>query len=212
MTQIRQLHMLPVSPGQALMVVVLENGVVQHRLMDLPSGLARSDLEHLSRELQTALAGCTADDLPGAVGRLWRSSLARYGDALERATVALIDVLQAGGPNGDRLYLGGTSNILNLPEFRDVERLRRVLSLLEREASMFDLLVERAAEGGVSVTIGAENRAAEIQACSLVTTTYVLPGGGRGIVGLLGPTRMDYGRVVALLGLAGCHLDQVFLE
>ncbi len=211
-TRILQVHMLPITPEQALLVVVLEGGTVQHRLMELPGGLDRSDLEHLSRGLQGALAGCSADELPGAVGRLWRSSLAHYGEALEAATVALVDVLSAGRPLDDRLYLGGTSNILNLPEFQDVEKLRRVLGLLEREASVFDLLLGRAAEGGVTVTIGTENRAAEIQACSLVTTTYVLPGGGKGILGLLGPTRMDYGRVVTLLGMAGCHLDQVFSE
>ena len=206
--RLRQIHLLPLATDQALAVVVLAGGAVQHRLISFPGGMERGELEQLSRQLQAALAGCTAADLPAAVGRLWRSSLARYGEALESATGVLRDVLEAGQDNEERLYLGGTSNILNLPEFQDVERLRGILSLLERDAAIFEILERRSAEQGVSVTIGRENPVDEIQLCSLVTVPYRSSGGGRGIIGLLGPTRMDYGRVVALLKVAGQHLDE----
>jgi len=211
-TRIRQLHMLPLASDRALLVVILEGGVVQHRVLELPGGMDRADLELLARELQSALVGCSAEDLPAVVGKLWRSSLARYGQALEWATVAVAEVLQAEPQADERVFLGGTANILSLPEFQDVEKLRLLLKLLESEASVFGLLEHNAPGAGVHVTIGAENAASEMQGCSLVTATYSLSGGGTGILGVLGPTRMDYGRVVALLGLAGYHLDQVFRE
>jgi heat-inducible transcriptional repressor len=209
--RLRQVHMLPMGQDQVLLVILLDGGMVQHRLMTLPGGLDRSELTQLSHELQAALAGCTGDDLPAAVGRLWRSSLARYGAALDAATQALVDALQAGDNHetGDRLYLGGTANILSLPEFQDVEKLRGVLGLLERDASLFEMLEDRSAHDGVSVTIGRENQVFEIRSCSLVTATYRTSSGARGIIGLLGPTRMDYGRVMGLLGLAGRQLDDI---
>jgi len=207
--RLRQVHMLPIGADQVLLVMILDAGVVQHRLITVPGGLEHAELAQLSQELQIALAGCTGDELPAAVSRLWRSSLARYGAALEAAAQALVDVLQASHAAGERLYLGGTSNILNLPEFQDVEKLRGVLSLLEREASLSEMLEDRSLREGVSVTIGQENRATEIRSCSLVTATYRTSAGGRGIIGLLGPTRMDYGRVMGLLGLAGRQLDDI---
>jgi heat-inducible transcriptional repressor len=190
--------------------MVLDGGMVQHRLMHLPDDIGRADLDQLGRELHSALAGCTGDELPLAVNRLWRSSLARYGAALEAATQALLDALGAGGgqAGGERLYLGGTANILTLPEFQDVERLRSVLSLLEQDAALFEMLDDRAAHEGVNITIGTENPVSEIRSCSLVTATYRTRDGGTGVIGLLGPTRMDYGRVLALLSLAARQLDE----
>jgi heat-inducible transcriptional repressor len=211
-TRIRQLHMMPLAQDQALLFVMLDGGSVQHRVLELPGGLERAELEALAHELQASLVGCTADDLPVVIGRLWRSSLARYGASLESATVAVAEVLQAGPQSDERVFLGGTANILGLPEFQDVEKLRLLLKLLESEASVFGLLEHSSSGTGVHVTIGAENVATEMQGCSLVTATYSLSGGGSGIIGILGPTRMDYGRVVSLLGLAGYHLDQVFRE
>jgi heat-inducible transcriptional repressor len=211
-TKIRQLHMMPLAADQALLVVILDGGAVQHRVLDLPGGLDRSDLERLAREMQQVLVGCTADDLPPAMGRLWRSSLARYGEALESATIAVAEVMQAGPQSDERLFLGGTANILSLPEFQDVEKLRLLLRLLESEATVFELLEHHSPGAGVRVTIGTENAASEMQSCSLVTAKYRLSGGGTGVIGILGPTRMDYGRVVSLLDLAGYHLDQVFRE
>jgi heat-inducible transcriptional repressor len=208
--RLRQVHMLPLTSDQALLVMVLDGGMVQHRLMHLPDDIGRADLDQLGRELHSALAGCTGDELPLAVNRLWRSSLARYGAALEAATQALLDALGAGGgqAGGERLYLGGTANILTLPEFQDVERLRSVLSLLEQDAALFEMLDDRAAHEGVNITIGTENPVSEIRSCSLVTATYRTRDGGTGVIGLLGPTRMDYGRVLALLSLAARQLDE----
>lgn len=208
--RLRQIHVLPLDGNQALLVAVMDGGAVQHRSMRLPGELDRASLDQLARELEAALAGCTGEDLPKLVSRLWRSRLARYGQALEAATQALLDAvgMGAGAAGSDRLYLGGTANILSLPEFHDVERLRGLLSLLEQDAALFELLGERAASAGVSVTIGAENPVTQIQNCSLVTVTYRTREGGSGVIGLLGPTRMDYGRVLALLTLAARQLDE----
>jgi heat-inducible transcriptional repressor len=126
---------------------------------------------------------------------------------LDRATSALLDTLAVGEQGGERVYLGGTANVLRLPEFQDVERLRQVLGLLERDASLLRLLEERIGQTGVRVTIGSENGAPEMRGCSLATTTYRAARGGTGLLGLLGPTRMDYRRVTTLLDVVRRQLD-----
>ncbi|MDP2873092.1 MAG: heat-inducible transcriptional repressor HrcA [Bacillota bacterium] len=210
--RLQRVHLLPLTAFQVLLVVLLDSGVVQHKLIDLPEALPRADLAYLSAELDDALTGCTAEDLPGMVAELLKSSLARYGNALARATQALLDAFPLGAHDGERIYLGGTANLLRLPEFQDIERLRRVLGLLEQDAQLFGILEQRTAPEGVRVTIGREHPAQAIQDCALVTMTYRGPGGGTGLLGLLGPTRMDYGRVTALLGLVRHSLDELLGE
>lgn len=210
--RLQRVHLLPLTGFQVLLVILLDSGMVQHKLIDLPDALPRADLAHLSAELDAAFSGCTAKDLPGVVAGLWRSSLARYGNALERATRALVEALQLGTREGERIYLGGTANLLRLPEFQDVERLRGLLDLLEQDVELFELLEHRTAEDGVQVTIGREHPAQAIRDCSLVTATYRGPSGTTGLLGLLGPTRMDYGRVTTLLGLVRRSLDELLGE
>ncbi len=209
--KLERVHLLPLTGFQVLLVILFDNGMVQHKLIDLPEALPRADLAYLSAELDAAFSGCAVEDLPGVVAGLWRSSLARYGNALERATRALLDALQL-GREGERIYLGGTSNLLRLPEFQDVERLRGVLGLLEQDAELLELLEQRTADDGVRVTIGRELPAQAIHDCSLVTATYRGPSGSTGLLGLLGPTRMDYGRVTSLLGIVRRSLDELLGE
>jgi heat-inducible transcriptional repressor len=211
--RLKRVHLLPLAGLQVLLVILLDSGLVQHKLIDLPEALPRADLAYLSAELDAALAGCAAEDLAAAVAGLLRSSLARYGHVLERATNALLDVLQLGTRGEEeRIFFGGTANLLRLPEFQDVERLRGVLGLLEQDAQLFGILEERTGTDGVRVTIGHEHPAQAMRDCALVTATYRGPSGSTGLLGLLGPTRMDYARVTALLGLVRHSLDELLGE
>ncbi|OGS69677.1 MAG: heat-inducible transcription repressor HrcA [Firmicutes bacterium RBG_13_65_8] len=205
--RVEGVHLLPVAEARALLIVVLEGGFVQHKLIELPGSIEPEDLEYLSRQLDAAFRGCAVDDLPRAVAALWRSSMARYGAVLELAANALLESLHPGDQDQERIYLGGTTNILRLPEFQDVERLREVLGLLEEEALLMDILTARTSGAAVQVTIGRENPSQAMRECSLVTATYRVPGGGTGLLGLLGPTRMDYRRVTAVLDAVRMSLD-----
>jgi len=210
--RVQRVHLLPAGPDRALLVVVLEGGLVQHKMIELPGPMEVRQVESLSRELDSAFRRRAAEDLPGVVAGLWRSSLARYGAALESVAAALVDFLRAGDPDQERVYLGGTANILRLPEFQDMELLRGVMGLLEQEALLIDILTARTSADTIQVTIGSENTPAAIRDCSLVTATYRLPGGGTGLLGLLGPTRMDYRRVTAVLDAVRLSLDELLGE
>lgn len=207
--RVEGVHLLPITTDKALLVVVVEGGLVHHKMIELPGPLEPERFEALSHELDAAFCGCTVEDLPRAVAGLWRSSLARYGASLELVCNALVLALRVREPDEERIYLGGTANILRLPEFQDVERLRGVMDLLEHEALLIDILSARTVGDRIQVTIGEENVPAEIRDCSLVTATYRVPGGGTGLLGLLGPTRMDYRRVTAVLDAVRANLDEL---
>ena len=108
----------------------------------------------------------------------------------------------------DRLYLGGTREMLSQPEFRDVERVKEILLMLEEEQLLKEILSAHLGDG-LRVTIGQENDYKGIQDCSIVTATYHLDGELLGTIAVLGPTRMEYGKAMSLLGYMNEHLSDV---
>lgn len=103
--------------------------------------------------------------------------------------------------------MNGTLNMLNQPEFKDVERVKTILQTLEKREVLSQLLASEN-KPGVSVKIGTENDIPEVQDCSIVIATYKLKGDTIGKIGLLGPTRMAYSSAVALLDVLAEDLTQ----
>ena len=105
-----------------------------------------------------------------------------------------------------RVYLGGTTNILSQPEFKSVDKIHRMLSLFEQESLLFEILEKGLSEEGIVVKIGTENEYEDIHECSLITATYKIKQRVLGTIGVLGPTRMDYRWIIAVLR---CLVDQL---
>ncbi len=108
---------------------------------------------------------------------------------------------------GEQVYASGTVNILNQPEFRDVERAIALLEILEEKERVLSLLSTAAGSSGVQVVIGHENMLASLQDCSLVTCTYYVGSDVVGTLGVIGPTRMDYARIMAAVALVSSSLS-----
>lgn len=104
------------------------------------------------------------------------------------------------------VYLGGTANIFKLPEFQDIFKARSFLSLLEEKDLLYDVLAS-SQDDGVKVSIGAENPYDEFKECSIVTATYSLGDRVLGAIGIIGPTRMEYSRAVAVMDHMGKALS-----
>ncbi len=103
-------------------------------------------------------------------------------------------------------------NILNQPEFRDVERAIALLEILEEKERVLSLLSTAAGSSGVQVVIGHENMLASLQDCSLVTCTYYVGSDVVGTLGVIGPTRMDYARIMAAVALVSSSLSTFLTE
>jgi heat-inducible transcriptional repressor len=95
--------------------------------------------------------------------------------------------------------LGGTLNILNQPEFRDVEKIKSILGILEEKDILRKLMQYNDKMDGITVKIGEENPFEEVRNCSLITATYHMNGEVVGSIGILGPTRMKYSKTIALV-------------
>lgn len=197
-------RVVPLAPGRGLVVVVSDAGFIESRLVQLPEGVDPTMLEHVGRLLTQELGGLTPRDVTRAVIARAR---AVAGEVLSMAETAMEMVAGGLEPGAERVYLGGTSNILSHPEFRDADRVRAVLSALEQEELVIRLLAD-SASAGVEVTIGREQPVDAMQACSLVRGTYRRGAELSGRVGVLGPTRMPYARTVSLVEAAVAALDE----
>lgn len=96
----------------------------------------------------------------------------------------------------ERIFIKGRSNILGLPDFSDLNRVRRVFEFLEREEDLFRLLSKGRGKGRVSVLIGKENECSAIKECSIAMASYTAQNGRTGVLSVIGPTRMKYFRII----------------
>lgn len=193
---LRHIKLLPFEEGKAVMIIVLDNGHVEHRLMEVPEYLGEDEFATISAILDENLRGLTLEQ--------WRPSLVQsIHKELKHNSELLQDLLShiehsLEGEQEQKVFMGGALNILDQPEFKQLERVRPILELLEHEEIIKDVLVSVSQEG-VTVRIGTENKIEGMKDCSLITATYRVEGRVIGTLGVLGPTRMEYSRVISVV-------------
>lgn len=194
-TGIRHVQLVPVETGKALLVMVSLSGLVQNRLIEIPENLNAEDLWQISQVLNAKLHGKTISDIRRTLLQEIYSELARQRAVAELVLDLLSQEELLSGE--EKVYLAGTLNILNQPEFRNLEKIKTLLSLLEQEEQLRHLVQPE--DEGMLVRIGAENPIQVMRDCSMITATYTVDGQVVGAIGVLGPTRMEYARVMALV-------------
>jgi heat-inducible transcriptional repressor len=176
-------------------VVTILEGLVRSLILQLDTRTSRDELHLLSRVLNERLSGLTLAEIRGSV-RARLSELDQSHAPLLRAVTDEIEGLTV--PNGTELYIAGTRNICLKPEFHDPAQVAELMDLVERRDELALWLSTRQ---GMVITIGRENASAAMRHCSVVTASYEV-GGAHGVIGVIGPTRMPYGRVVNLVNCA----------
>lgn len=202
---IRNIQLVPVSSQSALIVIVTDGGIMRDTVIRVSGDLDADALYAISRTLTERLGGHTLSEaqglLSGAVEEMRGSREVMEGVA------GFLDMVE-NDSSKTKLALGGTSNILNYPEYSDVEKAKGFLSVLETKEKLIKLLENH---GGMAFTvrIGPETGIPELEDCSLVTATYRLSDNTHGTIGVIGPTRMQYGRVLSVLSAMGKQLSDL---
>lgn len=202
----KHIHMVPVFPLHAIVIVVMDTGTVHNRMIDLPESITPADLETVSHVLNAKLQGLTIEKIKLNLIKEIYFELVGYRHFLDLAIELIQDSLSLKGE--DKVYLGGIFNILNQPEFHNVERVKTLLSLLDQEEQLCDLLAVDEDNGMVNVRIGGEINHKNIRECSIVTATYRVGNRVFGSIGVLGPTRMEYAKVIGIVDFMRKGLSQ----
>lgn len=203
--KLKYIHLVPVAEDKALAIIVTDAGMTRDSIIRIPPGMAPDALERLGRTLTARFANCRLDEITLAQFNELSGEVAQQRAFFDEM---LRSVRRSMAKGGRSVELSGATNILNYPEYSDMDRARALLTAIEEKDLLYRVLTE-ATNVEFSVRIGSENEDESIQDCSVVTATYKIGSNPIGSFGVIGPTRMDYARVLAMLGLIGRSLSDV---
>lgn len=204
----RCMHFLPLDDHRSIAVIMTDAGFVENRIVEMPDGSTFQDFQRMASVVNECLTGNTLGAIHG--GSLRRIQDEIGDDRLFNAALELIGKA-LDTDKKERLYLGGTSQLMEQPEFHDVNKVKEILLMLEEDQLMKDILHAHLGEG-LSVSIGRENKYSGIQDCSIIAATYHLDGELLGSLAVLGPTRMEYSRTVSLLNYMNQNMTEVIKQ
>ncbi|MBQ8955147.1 MAG: heat-inducible transcription repressor HrcA [Clostridia bacterium] len=195
---IKRVQMVPVTDTSALLIIVTSAGLVKERVIQVPEGVGPDQLYGLSKVLTERLSGYALSDAREQLSGM-STDLSEHRQ-LMASVLGVIDA-QLQGDQNVPLVVGGRSNLLSFPEYSDVEKAKSFLAVLESREKLAPLLRNNGVE--FTVRIGPENNMPEFSDCSVVTATYRVGSNTSGTMGIIGPTRMDYARVVSVMNYMG---------
>ena len=205
----KYVQLIWLSPRTALAVVVTSAGVASQRVFEWPHDVAADDLTRLSNALNSKLSGRIMEDVTPSELDDIANELAIGAGVREAVRTAFATARQHDEPE---IAAAGAQNLLDQPEFHDLRKLRAILRIVEEQRTLYDLIADELNDGAGNpsphVRIGHELRAEELAECSVVTVPYRFGDRGVGMLAILGPRRMPYGRLIALASGTARSLDE----
>lgn len=207
---LKQLHFVQLSPQQALAVMVGADGSVENRVVDLPPGLPASTLAEVANYVSARLSGLTLRQAQVRLGE----EIAAGEAALDQAAQALVTrglaVWSEDGSRRPVLIVRGQANLIDQSAAADLERVRQLLDELEGKEEIARLLERARAGQGMKIFIGAETNLFALSGSSVVAAPYRGGDGSVvGVVGVIGPTRLNYARIVPMVDFTAQTLSRL---
>jgi len=206
---IKHIQLVPLNSTCALLVIVTSSGIIKDAIVDIPEDISSEYLNRISNMLTSIYKGKSFDEIDTeAIYDMQRNIIKdrKFFNALVDALTESITSKE------DReVYLGGTTNIFNFPEYHDVLKAKAFLDLLGEKEFLFKLF-NKLENKGINVVIGQENEYKELKEYSIVTATYRIGDRVLGTMGIIGPTRMEYSRAISVMDYIGKSLSDYLTE
>jgi heat-inducible transcriptional repressor len=197
---LRSLDLVRLSDERLLMVLALEGGAVRTVFVEVAGSIAESALAAVTKVLNERLAGLTLEDIRVSLSQRLRDSVAGH-EARELLNIFVQEaesLFDDALTRDDNVLLGQASVLAEQPEFAAVDRMRRLIELTERPQALAEALKRRGETSGISITIGTEHSDERLKDFTVVTSEYHA-GSLTGVIGVIGPTRMPYQKVISLV-------------
>ena len=212
-TNVKFIQLSQVDETQLLAVIVVEGNVIKNKIIDVEQPLANDEILKLNVLLNTFLTGLSLQEINLELIQTMKQQAGTHAAILEHIFEGIMDAVQSA--EGLEVYTSGTNNILKYPELGDASKAGELLEVLEEKKVLNELIGTTSTDVedgnyGIQVYIGDETPIKTMNDCSLVTATYELEEGVRGKIGIIGPKRMDYDKVVTTLKNLTNELDTIF--
>lgn len=195
-TIFRHIEFVKLSGRRILTVLVAQNGSVQNRLIESEEEFATEDLVRMSNYLNELLEGLPVAQVRTRILEEMKGEKALYDSLIARALVLSEQTLEE---EGAQIFIEGQTNIFEQPEFADVGRMKTIFRAFEEKGHLVDLLDRCINAQGVQIFIGAETHLNRMEGLSVVTSTYLTGKNTLGVLGVIGPTRMGYAKVIPIV-------------
>ncbi|HEX9062131.1 MAG TPA: heat-inducible transcriptional repressor HrcA, partial [Clostridia bacterium] len=206
----KAVQVVPVESGRALIIVVTNAGIVRNCLVEIPEWVQPDFLIRISNIFNDKLKGLTLEQVNANVIAEIEHDICASRDVLDPILGGMAECIDR--IDSHDVYLDGTTNIFNYPEFRDIVKAKEFLSILDEKQVILKALSKTFNDDCVGIKIGSENDIDGMRECSLITATYRVGDSIIGSIGIIGPTRMEYGRVISSINFVKKKIDQELLK
>ena len=206
---VRRFELILAGQGSVILVIMLTDEQVVNKLIKLPVSVMDSDLKVLSAVLNATMTGLSAEDFTQELLERVMNSAGAAASLVPVIMEFTADTLRHHGSTN--MAVAGQMRLLGQPEYRDVDKAQRLMSSLDEE-SLANLPAVMQGANGTQVLVGPENVARELKDTSVVMTKFDIGDGMQGMIGVVGPTRMDYAKVTARLSYFAESLSKMFAK
>lgn len=206
---VKRFELIFAGAGSIILVVMLSTDEVVNKLIKLPVKVEESDLKVLSALLNATMTGLSAEEFTTSLLERVMGSAGNAAGLVPVIVDFTTDTLQRQGSTN--MAVAGQARLLQQPEYRNIDKAQRMLSTLDEEA-LANLPAVMQGANGTKVLVGPENVAQELKDTSVVMTKFDIGDGMQGVIGVVGPTRMDYARVTARLSYFAESLSKMFAK
>lgn len=209
--KIKFLQLSRMDDNQILAVVVAEGNVIKNNVIQVNDELSDETLLKLNLLLNTNLCGKTIEEINLPMITLMKQQAGLHQDVVSDVIDAIADSIKV--EDDLQIYTSGANNIFKYPELSDNQKASDIIHTFEEKQLLSELVSEsmlNESVGGIQVYIGEETPVQTMKDCSVVTATYELGEGMKGTIGIVGPKRMDYGKVVSALKNITHQLDDLY--
>lgn len=212
-SEIKAVQIVPIENNKALVIIVTKDGTVKNNMIRLTDDVLPDVLIDLSIVFNKMLKGLAIEQIDEDVlTNIKKVAGDRLTDNLvECILTGIVDCIHQ--IDNREVYMDGTNNILNFPEFCDIQKAKEFLTLLDAKEMVDNILRDNdAMDGDICIQIGKENKSELIKDCSLITTTYGVDGNVIGTIGIIGPKRMEYSKVISVMNWVKKKINEDILK
>lgn len=210
-SKLKFIQLSRVDARQLLAVIVIEGNVIKNNILAVNEDMDDETLLKLNLLLNTHLNGLSIDEINLAMISAMKQQAGIHSDIVSEVIDAVADGIRA--EEDLEIYTSGTNNIFRYPELADQQKASELINTFEEKQLLGQLLQEAHTgngETGIQVYIGEETPVQSMRDCSVVTATYELGDGMKGTIGIVGPKRMDYDKVIGTLRTIQSQLDELY--
>jgi len=205
---IRSMDFILVGENKIMCVIVGTNGVVVNKVIQTRFPFTRDELEKISRYITAEFSGCTLEVIRRRLILMTEQERVLHDEMLQKTITLGIEAVNDVAPFEHELYVEGAASILNKPEFSDGAALRKTFLALQEKEKLIDLLEMCLNEDGLQILVGSESDFTQIHNFSIVARKYGTHATPHGMVGIIGPMRMEYARMAPLVDYLGRALSR----